>query len=215
MDRSRFHLDGNDASFIDGYGGLGVLNPWNGRSAESLEGYGPGGGLVNSLGSGTGGTYNYNQDGKFLVPGSSGSSGQSFQSCCWWRGVGNVDGNFTLASGANSASEMEDMVRKQLSTLSLIAPKGIICSYYRMLLIPLLLKHPMRLVNGMTRAVRKIMPHNPLPQISQPLLSGNGKPVITFDAPMITLLQQVSILASPTFFLLPKQITITQEETIF
>ena len=97
-----FVLDGTDASTTNGYGGVGVLNPWNGRSSESLAGYGPGGAPANSLGLGQGATYSYNLDGALLVPGSSGSSGASFQG----SGAGGgalqlmVAGDFTLASGA-------------------------------------------------------------------------------------------------------------------
>ena len=40
---SDFILDGENASPSNGYGGLGVLNPWSGRSSEALTGYGPGG----------------------------------------------------------------------------------------------------------------------------------------------------------------------------
>ena len=95
-------LDGTDASLTNGYGGVGVLNPWNGRSSESLPGYGPGGAPTGSLGLGQGATYSYNLDGTLLVPGSSGSSGASFQG----SGAGGgalqlvVAGDFTLASGA-------------------------------------------------------------------------------------------------------------------
>ena len=35
------NLDGGDASNEDGYGGLGALNPWDGRSSNKLNGNGP------------------------------------------------------------------------------------------------------------------------------------------------------------------------------
>ncbi|MEL0098795.1 MAG: LamG domain-containing protein, partial [Opitutae bacterium] len=97
-----FILDGENASTDSGYGGLGVLNPWSGRSSEALPGYGPGGTEANDLGAGTGATYNYNPDGKTLVPGSSGSSGSSFQGSGAGGGALQIaaDGDFILDSGA-------------------------------------------------------------------------------------------------------------------
>ena len=99
---SDFILDGKNASSSDGYGGLGVLNPWSGRSSQALPGYGPGGADATSFDAGTGASFNYNRDGKFLVPGSSGSSGSSFQG----SGAGGgaikfiADGDFILDGGS-------------------------------------------------------------------------------------------------------------------
>ena len=50
---SDFILDGKNASIDDGYGGIGVLNPWSGRSSEALPGYGPGGSMSTDFGGGT------------------------------------------------------------------------------------------------------------------------------------------------------------------
>ena len=99
---SDFILDGGDASSTTGYGGLAVLNPWNGRSSEALPGYGPGGAKALSSGEGTGATYNHNARGESLVPGSSGSSGSSFQGSGAGGGAIRIDadGDFYLASGA-------------------------------------------------------------------------------------------------------------------
>ncbi len=72
-------LDGGDASTANGYGGRPVLNPWRGRSSEKLNGFGPGGPLP-SGNWGVGANYNYGDDQiSSLLPGSSGSSGSSFQ----------------------------------------------------------------------------------------------------------------------------------------
>ena len=72
----------------NGYGGVGVLNPWNGRSSEFLSGYGPGGAPADSVGQGQGATYSYNLDGALLVPGAvvqwsilSGSAGGGAHKC--------------------------------------------------------------------------------------------------------------------------------------
>ena len=99
---SDFILDGKNASSSDGYGGLGVLNPWSGSSSQALTGYGPGGPEATSDDAGIGASFNYNRDGKFLVPGSSGSSGSSFQG----SGAGGgaikfiADGDFILDGGS-------------------------------------------------------------------------------------------------------------------
>ena len=79
-------------------------------------GYGPGGPEATSVDAGIGASFNYNRDGKFLVPGSSGSSGSSFQG----SGAGGgaikfiADGDFILdggslisASGGNGRSDQD------------------------------------------------------------------------------------------------------------
>ena len=58
--------------------------------------------MSTDFGGGTGATYHYNTDGKALVPGSSGSSGSSFQGSGAGGGALQIhaDGDFILASGA-------------------------------------------------------------------------------------------------------------------
>ena len=93
-------LDGGNASPVSGYGGKGVLNPWHGKSADNQVGDGPGGAPIQS-GQGIGASYNYNEDAKSLLPGSSGSSGTFFQG----SGAGggairlDADGDLTIANG--------------------------------------------------------------------------------------------------------------------
>ncbi|MDG1173025.1 MAG: discoidin domain-containing protein, partial [Opitutales bacterium] len=96
-----FVLDGGDASKENGYGGSGVLNPWHGKSAENLNGDGPGGAPAQS-GKGSGASYNYNEKSSSLLPGSSGSSGRLFQGSGAGGGALRIsaDGDLTIASGA-------------------------------------------------------------------------------------------------------------------
>ena len=76
---SDLNLDGGDASEHNGYGGLGVLNPWRGRSSEKLTGLGPGGPAPGGNW-GVGANYNYGDEQvSDLLPGSSGSSGRFAQ----------------------------------------------------------------------------------------------------------------------------------------
>ena len=97
---SDFILNGSDASDTTGYGGIGILNPWHGKSSEALVGEGPGA-PPSENGKGIGANFNYNKNGKLLLPGSSGSSGSLFQGSGSGGGavLFQADGDITISKG--------------------------------------------------------------------------------------------------------------------
>ena len=97
-----FNLDGGDASNEDGYGGLGALNPWDGRSSNKLNGNGPGG--PSTAGNwGVSASYGYGDEQiTHLLAGSSGSSGRYYQGSGAGGGALELkaDGDLTIAQGS-------------------------------------------------------------------------------------------------------------------
>ncbi|MEK9634882.1 MAG: hypothetical protein VW622_13670, partial [Opitutae bacterium] len=97
-----FNLDGGDASNEDGYGGLGALNPWDGRSSNKLNGKGPGG--PSTAGNwGVSASYGYGDEQiTHLLAGSSGSSGRYYQGSGAGGGALELkaDGDLTIAQGS-------------------------------------------------------------------------------------------------------------------